>query len=93
MLTNAHGRPMELSSTQVMTRNAGGLLTRKIWLPKILYDALPWFYLASGVLAFLATLHISAWYWVVPHYVIFSGACIHLGFVVRRRRKRRPLPE
>ena len=42
----------------------------------------------SGFLAFFATLYISEWFWVLPHYLLFSVACLHLGAVVYRRRRR-----
>lgn len=90
MIDHAQGRSADLSATQEITRDTGSLLTAKIWLPKILYDLLPWFYLVSGVAAFFATLYISAWFWVLPHYLIFSAACIHLGCVIYSRRRRRP---
>jgi hypothetical protein len=63
-------------------------LWKKIWLPKLLYDALPYFYLAAGFIALIATLYISEWFWVLPHYLLFSAACIHLGIAVHRRRRR-----
>ena len=80
---------LNLSATQVLSRNAGKLATRKIWLPKFLYDCLPWFYLAAGICALLATVYISDWFWVLPHYLIFSAACLHLAAAVYRRRSRR----
>jgi hypothetical protein len=86
MLSNAARKPVVLTDTQQVTLATGGLATRKIWLPKALYDALPWFYLASGILAFLTTLYISDWFWVLPHYLLFSAACLHLAVIVFRRR-------
>lgn len=88
MLSTTAGKPARLSDTQQITRHTGNFLARKIWLPKLLYDALPYFYLASGFLAFFATLYISEWFWVLPHYLLFSIACLHLGAVVYRRRHR-----
>ena len=65
-------------------------MTRKIWLPRVLYDSLPYFYLTAGFAAFFATLYISDWFWVLPHYLLFSAACVHLSFaVLHRRRKKR----
>ena len=64
------------------------MASRTIWLPKLIYDALPYFYLASGLAAFFATLYITEWFWVVPHYVLFSCVCLHLGVIVYRRRHR-----
>ncbi len=92
MLSTAAGKPAALTETQEITRQTGRLISRKIWLPKLIYDALPYFYLASGFAAFFATLYISEWFWVLPHYLLFSAACIHLGLLVYRRR-RRPPPE
>lgn len=92
MLSSAAGKPVSLTDTQQIAHSAGSLVTRKIWLPKALYDALPWFYLCAGIAAFLATIYISEWFWVLPHYLLFSAACIHLGAIVLRRRHRRPDP-
>ena len=92
MLTKAAPGRMEASATQKVTRKAGNLATRRIWLPKILYDCLPYFYLTAGFGAFFATLYISEWFWVLPHYLIFSAACIHLGVAVHRRRRRNKTP-
>ena len=86
MLSKASPHPIDVSVTQGMTRDAGSLMTRKIWLPKILYDFLPYFYLTSGFAAFFATLYISNWFWVLPHYLLFSAGCLHLGLMVYRRR-------
>jgi membrane protein implicated in regulation of membrane protease activity len=88
MLSNAGTKSGSLTDTQEVARNAGSLVSRKIWLPKALYDTLPYFYLVAGIAAFLATLYISNWLWVLPHYLLFSAACLHLGVLVLRRRKR-----
>ncbi len=88
MLSAAAGKSPELTETQEVMRTTGRLVSRKIWLPKFLYDALPYFYLASGFAAFFTTLYISEWFWVLPHYILFSAACIHLGLLIYRRRRR-----
>ncbi len=88
MLTKTAPKHLDLSSTQEVARNAERLASRKIWLPKLLYDCLPYFYLTAGFAAFFATLYISDWFWVLPHYILFSAACLHLSFAVYRRRKR-----
>ena len=87
MLTKTAPKPLDLSSTQEVARRAGDLASRKIWLPKLLYDCLPYFYLTAGFAAFFATLYISDWFWVLPHYILFSAACLHLSWVVYRKRK------
>jgi len=79
---------MDLSATQDVTRSAGKLLTRKIWLPKLAYDALPYFYLTAAFAAFFATMYISDWFWVVPHYLLFIAAIFHLAFAVFSKRRK-----
>jgi len=86
MISTAARKPIELSQTQQVTRRTGLLATKKIWLPKLLYDVLPYFYLTAGFAALFATLYISEWFWVLPHYLLFSAACLHLGIAVYRRR-------
>ena len=77
-----------LKDTQRVTGKADSVLGRKIWLPRVLYAALPYFYFFSGAVALLATLYISDWFWILPHYALFSAACLHLGIFVYRRRRR-----
>jgi len=86
MISTAAGKPTSLSDTQQVTQKTDSLASRKIWLPKLLYNSLPYFYLSAGVAAFFATLYISEWFWVLPHYLIFSAACLHLGIAVYRKR-------
>ena len=90
MLSSAETKSGHPTDTQEVTRDAGSLVSRKIWLPKAIYDALPYFYLVAGTTAFLATLYISNWLWVLPHYLLFSAACLHLGVFVLRRRRHPP---
>ncbi len=88
MLSTAAGKPASLTETQEVTRDTGRLFSKKIWLPKLIYDALPYFYVVAGIAAFMATFYINEWFWVLPHYVLFSVACMHLGILVYRRRRR-----
>jgi hypothetical protein len=89
MYSKAAPERLDFSATQDVTRSAGTLLTRKIWLPKLAYDALPYFYLTASFAAFFATLYITDWFWVLPHYLLFSAAICHLAFAVIGKRKRR----
>lgn len=92
MLSNTAGKPIDLSDTQRTDRATRRLITRKIWLPKAIYAALPFFYIFSGIAALLATLYISHWLWVLPHYLLFAGGCLHMGVIVYRRRHRQDRP-
>ena len=86
MLTKTAPNNLSLSSTQEVARKAGVFVSRKIWLPKLVYDCLPYFYLTAGFAAFFATLYISDWFWILPHYILFSAACLHFSFAIYRRR-------
>ena len=86
MFSDAARKPARLSDTQEVTEKTGSILSRKIWLPKAIYSALPYFYLVTGVGALLATLYISNWLWILPHYLLFSAACLHMGVLIFRRR-------
>ena len=86
---NASNASPILSETQQITRETGTLLSRKIWIPKILYAALPYFYVCSGLAALLATLYIGHWFWILPHYLFFAAACLHMGIMIHLRRHRR----
>ena len=87
-LSDAARKPARASDTQRVANKTGSILSRKIWLPKALYAALPYFYLVTGVSALLATLYISNWLWILPHYLLFSAACLHMGVLIFRRRHR-----
>ena len=86
ILSNASKSAAILSETQQITRETGTLLFRKIWIPKLLYAALPYFYICSGVAALVATLYIGHWFWILPHYLFFAAACLHMGVMIYRRR-------
>lgn len=89
MLTKTAPDQVKVYAASKALRKSGSLLTRKIWLPRLVYDCLPYFYLIAGFAAFFATLYISEWFWVLPHYLLFSVACVHLAFAVSKLRRRR----
>jgi hypothetical protein len=93
MLTKAQPQELNLGANQEDSHKVEGLLHKKIWLPKFVYDGLPYFYLTAGFAAFFATLYISEWFWILPHYLLFSAACFHLGIAVWRRRVKPKGPE
>jgi hypothetical protein len=88
-VSNASKSAPILSETQQITRATGSLLSRKIWIPKLLYAALPYFYICSGIAALITTLYIGHWFWILPHYLFFAAACLQMGIMIYRRRSRR----
>ena len=77
-----------LTTTQILAVRAGDLAKRRIWLPRIVYESLPFAYITVGFAAFFATLYIPEWYWVVPYYFLFACASIHAGLHVWTKRFR-----
>ena len=89
MSGNAAGNASQPADFSGVWRNTLAFLQRKIWLPKLVYGAIPYFYIAAGLTALLATFYIAEWFWVLPHYVLFSFACMHIGILIFRRRRAR----
>ena len=68
------------------------LLARRIWLPRMLYEALPYIYIFSGLVALVSALYLPGRTWIVPWGIILGLASIHLGLriaALRHRLRRR----
>lgn len=84
-------RGAQATNTGELRRRGRSLANRRVWLPTLVYEALPYFYITAGFLALFATLYVSAWYWVLPYYLLFAGCCLHLGVRIWSRRRRERL--
>ena len=84
---NAAGRASDQTDFSTVGRRILVLLQKRIWLPKLIYSAIPYFYIAAGLSALFATFYIAEWFWVLPHYLLFSFACLHVGVIIFRRRR------
>ena len=89
MVSEAVNESAKSARARQVASSRGSFLSRKIWLPKSLYNALPAFYIGAGLIALVATLYVSEWFWIVPHYLLFSAACIHMGLFIYRLRRHR----
>lgn len=87
MLAKANPQDLPLSPTKHASSRRLDAIGKRVRLPKFLYDGLPYFYLTAGFAAIFATLYISDWFWILPHYLLFSAACMHLAYVVYRHRR------
>jgi hypothetical protein len=58
-------------------------------LPKPLYEALPIYYVAIGLIALLARLYVNYWYWPLICTVVGIGGLLAGGFVWLKRRDHR----
>ncbi len=75
-----------LQSTTIIPDHVVAATNRRIWLPSLVYECLPYFYILAGFSALFATLYINAWYWVVPHWILFTALCLHSGLRILYRR-------
>lgn len=87
MLAKADPQHLIATPAQDSSARKPNVLATNVWLPGLLYDALPYFYLTAGFAAFFTTLYISDWFWIVPHYLLFSAACVHLAYAVFHMRR------
>ena len=84
----------ERSSDPGTIHEAKRFLLQEIWLPKLLYDLIPYFYLSSGCAALWTTIYVVEWYWSLPICILFSIMCWHWGiwiFSLRRRNRAQPV--
>lgn len=67
------------------------LLCKRIWLPRPLYVAVPWIYLACGTGALAGGLYLPDPAWPLPYAVLLALGCLHAGIAILSwRHRRRP---
>jgi hypothetical protein len=76
-------------------RQIRDLLLQKLWLPRIVYELLPYFYLSLGLTALASATHMRAWVWILPYAILLGLICIHVGLALitlryRYRHRNRP---
>ena len=59
-----------------------GVLTRRIWLPRFVYEALPYLYIAIGIAALTSALRIPGPRWILPYLALLALACLHFGLAI-----------
>ena len=60
-----------------------------MWLSKPIYEALPFYYIAIGLVALLARLYVDYWYWPLICTVVGIGGLVAGVFVWLKRRDHR----
>jgi hypothetical protein len=68
-------------------------LERRIWLPRLVYAAIPWIYLGAGMTALLGALYLPDWAWTFPYLALLGLACLHAAGKIASVRHRRRNPE
>jgi hypothetical protein len=65
------------------------VLTRRVWLPRWLYAALPWIYLLLGAGSLASAVVVPDPGWALPLALLTGVALLHLGLWVATLRYRR----
>lgn len=60
----------------------GRVLFRKLWIPKSLYEALPYCYVMGGLAALVSALYLPGWTWILPYLVLLGAISLHAGLAV-----------
>lgn len=63
-------------------RQMRNVLLQKLWLPKIIYEALPYFYLVMGLVALASAVYMPGWAWLLPYAMLFGLACLHVSIAL-----------
>ena len=71
-----------------MARLVRRMLLRKLWLPRFLYEALPYIYISCGVLALLSAAFAPGWTWILPYAILIGLICLHAGLAIATMRFR-----
>ncbi|MFW2403143.1 MAG: hypothetical protein ACN4GT_00165 [Gammaproteobacteria bacterium] len=74
------------------------LLFARLWLPRIVYEALPYLYIVLGVTALGSAMFTPDWTWIFPWAMLIGLICLHAGLALvtlryRIRRGRKPPTE
>lgn len=58
------------------------LLFRRLWLPRIVYEALPYLYIVLGVAALGSAMFTPDWTWILPWAILIGLICLHAGLAL-----------
>ena len=58
------------------------ILLQKLWLPRVIYEALPYLYLVMGLTALVSAAYLPGWNWLLPYAILFSLACLHVSLAI-----------
>lgn len=95
MQTGSSIDPPSGEQTTSVVRQLRRVLLRKLWLPRFLYEALPYIYISCGLAALVAAAFAPGWTWILPYAILIGLIGLHAGLAIatmrfrfRKRRKR-----
>ena len=81
----ALGAYLQRSGTARQVRT---LLLKRLWLPRILYEALPYIYMLCGIVALGSAVYSPDWTWILPWAILVGLICLHAGIALATLRFR-----
>ena len=57
-------------------------LLRKLWLPRVVYEALPYLYILFGITALASAMYTPSWFWILPYVFLLGLVCLHTGLAL-----------
>jgi hypothetical protein len=69
-------------ATADLHKQLRGFFLRKLWLPRIVYEILPYLYIAVGLLTLVAATKVPGWTWVLPYIALLGLLGIHAGLAI-----------
>lgn len=88
MQIDSHINPQTRETNDTAGKRLRGLLLRKLWLPRFLYEALPYIYISCGLAALLAAAFAPDWTWILPYVILVGLVCLHAGLAIATMRLR-----
>ena len=64
------------------------VLLCRLWLPKFVYEALPYLYITCGIVALGSAVYIQDWTWILPWAILVGLICLHAGLALAALRYR-----
>lgn len=64
------------------------LLLRRLWLPRFIYEALPYVYIVCGLVALGSAMYTRDWTWILPWAILVGLICLHAGLALAALRYR-----
>ena len=58
------------------------LLFRRLWLPRIVYETLPYLYIVLGLAALGSAMFTPGWTWILPWAILMGLICLHAGLAL-----------
>ena len=57
-------------------------LLQKLWLPRLVYESIPYLYLAIGLVALISAIRIPGETWILPYLALLALVCLHVGLAI-----------